>query len=82
MAEGRNNNPLTNFSILMINLAKTLEKMKEEHEKEMEKVVTEKANIQNATEKKENGIQEDQIVNYIDETEDKEIHISTNTIKI
>ena len=66
------------INVLMIDLEKTLEKMKEEHEKEMEKVLTEKANIQNVTEKKENVIQEDQIVNYIDETEDKEIHIKNN----
>ena len=66
------------INVLMIDLAKTLEKMKEEHEKEMEKVLTENANIQNVTEKKENVIQEDQIVNYIDETEDKEIHIKNN----
>lgn len=63
---------------LMADLAKTLEKMKEEHVKEMEKVLTEKANIQYVTEKKENVIQEEQIVNYIEEKEDKEIHIKNN----
>lgn len=60
---------------LMADLAKTLEKMKEEHVKEIEKVLTEKANIQYVTEKKENIIQEEQIVNNIEE---KEIHIKNN----
>jgi len=60
---------------LMADLEKTLEKMKEEHAKEMEKILTEKANIQYATEKKEN---EEQIGNYIEEKEDKEIHIKNN----
>ncbi len=63
---------------LMTDLAKTLEKMKEEHEKEMEKILTEKSIFQYETEKKVNVIQEEQTVNYIEEKEDKEIHMKNN----
>lgn len=64
---------------LMNGLAKTLKEIKEEHTKEMEnvrveKVMVEKANIQNEVEKKENVIQENQ-------AEKKENIIQENTIE-
>ena len=48
------------ISELMTDLTKTLEKMKEEHTKEMEKILVEKENTQYVTDKNENIIQEDQ----------------------
>lgn len=75
---------------LMNDLAKTLEKMKDEHTKEMEKVMVEQASIQNETEKnenviqenqvekKENVIQENQIENSLNEKENKEVQIKNN----
>ena len=73
---------------LMNDLAKTLEKVKDEHTKEIEKVKVEQVNIQyatekneniiqeNETEKKENIIQDKKIENNIEE----EIHIKNNNI--
>jgi len=60
---------------LMADVAKTIERMKEKHVKEMEKVLTEKANGQDVTEKKETGIQGEPIVNDI---ENKKMHIKNN----
>ena len=60
---------------LMIDLAKTLEKMKEEHKKEMEKVLIEKSNTQYIEEKE--AIQEEKAVNGVEEV-NKEAKIKSN----
>ena len=64
---------------LMTDMAKTLENIKEEYAKEMEKVLIEKENIQYTIEKKENVIQEDQTAtNYRPEKENRETYLKNN----